>query len=878
MVGSALAQEGVSGVSSYISGKLEENASRAHTVARLEMALSQLEFALERAGKLPITYVSLLRRMKMLKRAYLQGTDLLSKHKKLLVAAEEDQDVGRRRSLPFLDGVSSLLGMLRSNDNDDERLTSSVAKTFEWYAACADKLVADVVESSSPLRRDHHDAFRRYPLLRHLLEGKTLRYETSSKRRGRQEHHRSLCIIWPVRLEERGVEARLLYQYMDRERPERRFRLRLMLRLSEDTDIVGVAVKCLRALAAQFKLATASSSAAGELALLPHRLQDDNDDTTHSSYWPPLDWSEESYVAQTKSWRPDPICCCATGSVVSPPHGVPEPVIAVGFGCYVSAPEYNDVLAAAGSGSSSSSSSSPAAVVVAGGRNAAAPPPLYLVAAFVPHHHLACATMRGIVLTYGGREECLGGGDSVQHVKEVLRSKAIVDCVVGQTEPVDYDRGLRRRPDKSNSNLYPNFLGSNVGWSQCGAAVNWSSTTSCPLVASLFFPKSTPQFHAQTLATAAQPRSAAADHFRAMALPTELVDDVTAEILLRLPPDEPEHLFRASLVCKPWLRLLSDPVFLRRYCAFHGAPPLLGVLHRLQVFDGAPKPCFTPTTSVPAFPHPGSDGRRTQALDCRHGRILIHMLDDENVDLLVWDPVTGDRHCLSEPDIHWMAYSPPRCSAPPRAATTSTATAAPSVWLSWALTETPWMAYGLAYTPQRQEHGASRRILTMPRRGTLIGDEIYFTVSKSRAIVKYDWRKNCLSPCNPQPPETYKGWVTLMEMEDSLGLAGIEDSRLYLWRRKVNVEGAAEWVQCRVIELESLIPMAGNGNIAYVVGFAEDVGTIFIKTSAGLFTIKLETGHVRKVDEPGVYFSVLPYMSFYTPESKGNMSTCDAVV
>ncbi|TVU02809.1 hypothetical protein EJB05_51656, partial [Eragrostis curvula] len=387
MVGSALAHEGVSGASSYISGKLEEKASRAHTMAKLEMALSQMEFALERAGKLPITYVSLLRRMKVLKRAYLQGTDMLNKHK-MLVAAKEDQDVGRRgrRPVPFLDGIfrratnlpiSSLLGL----DSDDGRLTSPVAQTFEWYAACADKLVADVV-TGCPLRRDHHHAFS-YPLLRHLLEGKTLCYETARARRGPGQHRHSL-FLWPVRLEERGVEARLLYQYLDRERPERRFHLRLMIRLSEDTDIVGVAVKGLRSLTSQFKLTTAS--AVGELALLPHQLQDD---MAHS-YGPPLDWSEEAYAEQTKSWRPDPICC--TDSVVSS-HGVPEPVIAVGFGCYVSAPEYNNALAGGTSGADD------AAVAVAAGRNA---PPLYLV-------------------------------------KEVLRSKAIVDCVVHQTEPADYN-------------------------------------------------------------------------------------------------------------------------------------------------------------------------------------------------------------------------------------------------------------------------------------------------------------------------------------------------------------------------------------------------------------------------------------------------------
>ncbi|KAG2639658.1 hypothetical protein PVAP13_2KG024316 [Panicum virgatum] len=61
MVASALAQEGVSRLSSYISTKLDDRASRAHIVARLEMALYRLEFALERTAKMPITYVSLLR-------------------------------------------------------------------------------------------------------------------------------------------------------------------------------------------------------------------------------------------------------------------------------------------------------------------------------------------------------------------------------------------------------------------------------------------------------------------------------------------------------------------------------------------------------------------------------------------------------------------------------------------------------------------------------------------------------------------------------------------------------------------------------------------------------------------------------------------------
>ena len=119
---------------------------------------------------------------------------------------------------------------------------------------------------------------------------------------------------------------------------------------------------------------------------------------------------------------------------------------------------------------------------------------------------------------------------------------------------------------------------------------------------------------------------------------------------------------------------------------------------------------------------------------------------------------------------------------------------------------------------------------------------------------------------NPPSPSVDSSRISLMVMEDSsLGFACIEGSSLYLWSRKVNSEGAAEWVQCRVIELETIIPVAISNDKPLVVGSAESVGLIFVSTGVGLFTIELSSGKVRKVDEPADYFSVLPYMSFYTP-------------
>lgn len=69
----------------------------------------------------------------------------------------------------------------------------------------------------------------------------------------------------------------------------------------------------------------------------------------------------------------------------------------------------------------------------------------------------------------------------------------------------------------------------------------------------------------------------------------------------------------------------------------------------------------------------------------------------------------------------------------------------------------------------------------------------------------------------------------------------------------------------QVIALEGMIPVSGPDDEAVVVDSAEGLGVIFVTTRAGLFIFKLKSGRVRKVDEPEVYFSVLPYMSFYTP-------------
>lgn len=119
-----------------------------------------------------------------------------------------------------------------------------------------------------------------------------------------------------------------------------------------------------------------------------------------------------------------------------------------------------------------------------------------------------------------------------------------------------------------------------------------------------------------------------------MAPPPELISDAVAEVLLRLPSDDPAGLLRASAVCKTWLRTLTESAFVRRYRDFHGTPLVLGFLHnpanrRLARF-----------VSTTAFRPPAATDHRTSVvLDCRHGRALLY--DYRSSEFVVWDPITG---------------------------------------------------------------------------------------------------------------------------------------------------------------------------------------------------------------------------------------------
>jgi hypothetical protein len=92
---------------------------------------------------------------------------------------------------------------------------------------------------------------------------------------------------------------------------------------------------------------------------------------------------------------------------------------------------------------------------------------------------------------------------------------------------------------------------------------------------------------------------------------------------------------------------------------------------------------------------------------------------------------------------------------------------------------------------------------------------------------------------------------------------------LYLLAREKTestVGDDGRWVQRRVIDLKTLLPVGNLKRQPCLTGVAQDANVIFVSTEGGVFTIELGSSlQARKVCEMGgVVDSIYPFVSFYT--------------
>ena len=272
------------------------------------------------------------------------------------------------------------------------------------------------------------------------------------------------------------------------------------------------------------------------------------------------------------------------------------------------------------------------------------------------------------------------------------------------------------------------------------------------------------------------------------------------EILLRLPPDEPAYLARAALVCKPWRRLLTDQAFLRSYRAFHPTPPMLGFVLNLKEHSGG-MARFFPTSS---FRPVNSDYPGMKVLDARHGRVLLQTAMDE--ELVVWDPVTDEEWKIPEvPDFALGFNAAVLCAA---AGCDHLDCHGGPFSVAFVGSDDHGMTFACTYSSEigswSQRIEIEEPAFVDGRPSVLVGNTVYFTCDpyNNFKIVGYNVVAQELTVIWPPSQHEYYSCTVIVKAEDgTLGFAGVQNGRLYLWSVNADPDGDVEWVQRRVIHI-----------------------------------------------------------------------------
>ncbi|CAM0877662.1 unnamed protein product [Alopecurus aequalis] len=357
--------------------------------------------------------------------------------------------------------------------------------------------------------------------------------------------------------------------------------------------------------------------------------------------------------------------------------------------------------------------------------------------------------------------------------------------------------------------------------------------------------------------------------------PAVLPDEIVEEILLRLPPEHPACLLRASLVCKTWSHALSSPGFRRRLHERHRTPPMLGFFHNCSRQEHIPR--FVPTTAS-SFSLAAPDHRSWGAIDCRHGRALFLSKGKGTKELLVWEPITGAQWRVSMP----AAFQ--RRRGHPNAAVLCAADGCDHrdcqggpfhlVFLFYVeVTKDAYEDYvtsACVYSSRTDTWGE----LTSAYGGflyftcyssLLVGTSLLYFVPDNRKILEYDLARHSLTVL--ATPDCYKSSNLMLMADGGLGVIQNVDLRLELWSREVS-DGT--WLLSRVISLETLLPDGAllGGNSISVSRFSEEADAIFVTAAGGLFTVELQSHRARKVCDDHGFRNMFPVVNFYTPHSR----------
>ncbi|CAD6220429.1 unnamed protein product [Miscanthus lutarioriparius] len=225
-----------------------------------------------------------------LKRAAQECDDTLHRCTKRILEEEQTEKEVRNSSFPVRIAHTTKSFVFSIFGPNKDESNSSTVRRFEWFADRASEFLRLLELGGRPR---HHMPFD--PLVRHLLNGKKLQHRIL------QANRRPLFLqLVPYITAEYGVEARLIFMQKDRNASEDDFFFSLMLQLSESTDIVGMAIKCLQLYAPLFNFKSAVETVRNKLLHLP---------TEDFSWVPDIDTHHKEHWDILHRFRPNLLCC-----------------------------------------------------------------------------------------------------------------------------------------------------------------------------------------------------------------------------------------------------------------------------------------------------------------------------------------------------------------------------------------------------------------------------------------------------------------------------------------------------------------------------------------------------------------------------------------
>ncbi|XBJ26166.1 hypothetical protein VPH35_003657 [Triticum aestivum] len=361
--------------------------------------------------------------------------------------------------------------------------------------------------------------------------------------------------------------------------------------------------------------------------------------------------------------------------------------------------------------------------------------------------------------------------------------------------------------------------------------------------------------------------------------------DMLAEILLRLSP-QPSSLPRASLVCKRWRRLVTDPGFLRRFRAHHCKQPIIGVFFALN----RGKPSFRPTLDTPDSIPPDRFSLRLEGdawhfHGCRHGRVLLTRSDVYGFyiqQVMVWDPVTGDQRRLGVPpsDHGWSSSEVAAavvCAADRGKGHVHGGCPFKVVLVCNDTVVLPQL-FACVYSSETGTWGnlisrSDWSRATVNPRNIMVGNSLYwFLFFPEVGILEFDLDKESFAEIEV-PPEAHTRhsslFLSTLTKNGGLGFITVLGFTLQVWERTADRGGVTRWVQGQTIELHNLLAPRTGWMWRRVLWIDGDHNVTFLLTNDGVYMVHLESMQYKRIFVDSRPFSIfdvpniIPFTSLY---------------